>query len=129
MRFSARTVCVAATGLVGAVPEMLAQRGASPNPDLVARRDSIERALEAVAIVDRKLMIPMRDGVRMATDVYRPKDTVKKVPVVFVRTPYNFNSGTCDSAGITTFSDRRSPMDTMPSNGCRRSRGRTERSD
>jgi predicted acyl esterase len=33
----------------------------------------------------------MRDGVRMATDVYRPKDTSKKVPVVFVRTPYNFN--------------------------------------
>ena len=91
MRFSARTVCLAATALLGAVPEILAQRGAPPDPNLVARRDSIERALEAIAIVDRKLMIPMRDGLRMATDVYRPKDTSKKVPVVFVRTPYNFN--------------------------------------
>jgi putative CocE/NonD family hydrolase len=36
-------------------------------------------------------MIPMRDGVRLATDVYRPKDTSKKVPIIFVRTPYNFN--------------------------------------
>lgn len=33
----------------------------------------------------------MRDGKRMATDVYRPKDTSKKYPIIFVRTPYNFN--------------------------------------
>ena len=33
----------------------------------------------------------MRDGVRMAADVYRPKNAAGKVPIVFVRTPYNFN--------------------------------------
>ena len=44
-----------------------------------------------MAIIDRKLMIPMRDGKRMAADVYRPKDTAKKYPIIFVRTPYNFN--------------------------------------
>ena len=33
----------------------------------------------------------MRDGTRLATDIYRPK-TDKKVPVIFSRTPYNFNS-------------------------------------
>lgn len=33
----------------------------------------------------------MRDGVRLATDIYRPK-TNKKVPIIFSRTPYNFNS-------------------------------------
>jgi hypothetical protein len=27
----------------------------------------------------------------MATDIYRPKDTSKKYPIIFVRTPYNFN--------------------------------------
>ena len=27
----------------------------------------------------------------MATDIYRPKDSSKKYPIVFVRTPYNFN--------------------------------------
>ena len=47
--------------------------------------------MQAVAIVERKLMVPMRDGKRMATDVYRPKDASKKYPTVFVRTPYNFN--------------------------------------
>jgi uncharacterized protein len=41
--------------------------------------------------VERKVMVPMRDGKRMATDVYRPKDGSRKYPAVFVRTPYNFN--------------------------------------
>jgi uncharacterized protein len=36
-------------------------------------------------------MVPMRDGKRMATDIYRLKDPSKKYPIVFVRTPYNFN--------------------------------------
>ena len=35
--------------------------------------------------------MPMRDGVRLATDIYRPKNAPGKVPIVFVRTPYNFN--------------------------------------
>ncbi len=47
--------------------------------------------LQELAIVDQKVMMPMRDGVRLATDIYRPK-TDKKVPVIFSRTPYNFNS-------------------------------------
>ena len=36
-------------------------------------------------------MVAMRDGKRMAADIYRPKDTSKKYPTVFSRTPYNFN--------------------------------------
>ncbi len=50
------------------------------NPDLVAQRNANEKALESVAIIERKLMVPMRDGKRMATDVYRPKDTLEEVP-------------------------------------------------
>ncbi len=44
-----------------------------------------------IAIVDQKVMMPMRDGIRLATDIYRPK-TTEKVPIIFSRTPYNFNS-------------------------------------
>jgi len=33
----------------------------------------------------------MRDGIRLCTDIYRPK-TTEKVPIIFSRTPYNFNS-------------------------------------
>ena len=38
-------------------------------------------------------MMPMPDGVRLATDIYRPKTAGpnSKVPIVWVRTPYNFN--------------------------------------
>ncbi|MGA7414957.1 MAG: CocE/NonD family hydrolase [Bryobacteraceae bacterium] len=76
--------CLAATNA-------FAQPVAAPDPQLVAKRNAIEKELESIAIIDRKLMIPMRDGKRMAADVYRPKDTSKKYPIIFVRTPYNFN--------------------------------------
>ncbi len=52
---------------------------------------SIFDQLDAIAIIDEKVMVPMRDGVRLATDIYRPR-TDEKVPIIFVRTPYNFNS-------------------------------------
>ena len=55
------------------------------------KRRAIENELQSIAIVERKLMIPMRDGVKIATDVYRPKDSSKKYATIFVRTPYNFN--------------------------------------
>lgn len=55
------------------------------------KRRAIENELQSIAIVERKLMIPMRDGVKIATDVYRPKGTSKKYATIFVRTPYNFN--------------------------------------
>lgn len=47
--------------------------------------------LQEKAIIDQKVMMPMRDGVRLCTDIYRPK-TDEPVPVIFVRTPYNFNT-------------------------------------
>jgi uncharacterized protein len=58
---------------------------------LIAHRNDLEKQLEAIAIIDRKVMIPMRDGKRMQADIYRPKDTSKKYPIIFSRTPYNFN--------------------------------------
>ena len=68
-----------------------AQRRVAADEQLIAERHAIENELQSIAIVERKLMIPMRDGKRIATDVYRPKDTSKKYPTIFVRTPYNFN--------------------------------------
>ncbi|KRE89415.1 acylase [Frateuria sp. Soil773] len=62
-----------------------------PQAELVAKRNDIEKQLEQVAVIDRKVMVKMRDGKLMAADVYRPKDAKGKVPVIFSRTPYNFN--------------------------------------
>lgn len=54
-------------------------------------KPDIWQKLEAEAIIDQKVMMPMRDGIRLCTDIYRPK-TDKPVPVIFSRTPYNFNT-------------------------------------
>ena len=90
---SSRFLLAAAwAGLAGTlIVSMQAQPPRAANKELIAKRDGIEKELESIAVVERKVMVPMRDGKRMATDIYRPKDSSKKYPIIFVRTPYNFN--------------------------------------
>ena len=57
----------------------------------ISAQENVLEALEEIAVIDQKVMVPMRDGVRLATDVYRPK-TDEPVPIIFSRTPYNFNA-------------------------------------
>ena len=45
------------------------------------RRIDTEKELQSIAVVERKVMMPMRDGVRLATDIYRPKNAAGKVPI------------------------------------------------
>ena len=54
-------------------------------------QEDVLKKLQAIAIIEQKVMMPMRDGVRLATDIYRPK-TDKPVPIIFSKTPYNFNA-------------------------------------
>lgn len=82
---------LATAGLVVLAAALLPAQQGGLSPADRQRRIDLERELQSVAIVDRKLMLPMRDGVRLATDIYRPKSAAGKVPVVFVKTPYNFN--------------------------------------
>jgi len=37
----------------------------------------------------REVMIPMRDGVRLFTAIYAPRDTTTKHPIIMLRTPYS----------------------------------------
>lgn len=46
----------------------------------------------AGAIVQTDVMVPMRDGVKLATDVVRPRDAGRR-PAVLIRTPYRKSSG------------------------------------
>src|SRR5437773_7248584 len=64
---------------------------ASLTPAERQRRIDTENELQSIAVVERKVMMPMPDGVRLATDIYRPKNATGKVPTIWVRTPYNFN--------------------------------------
>jgi len=92
MRGFVMSLSILALALVAlAPPHAPAQGRGGRSPELAAQRNATEQALESIAVIERKLMVPMRDGKRMATDVYRPKDASRKYPAIFVRTPYNFN--------------------------------------
>jgi len=68
-----------------------AQQGAPLTQEQKDQRVQTEKELESVAVIERKVMVPMRDGVRLATDIYRPKNATGPVPIIWIRTPYNFN--------------------------------------
>src|SRR5579863_4502325 len=50
--------------------------GAQTNPDLGQNFDKTE------------VMIPMRDGVKLHTEIYAPKNAAEKLPFLIHRTPY-----------------------------------------
>ncbi|MHB1222675.1 MAG: CocE/NonD family hydrolase [Gemmatimonadaceae bacterium] len=83
-------ICATAVGLTSVAP-LAAQGPPAPNDSLLAARWKIERELQDIAVIERKVMLPMRDGVRLATDIYRPKNPAGPVPTIFSKTPYNFN--------------------------------------
>ena len=89
--FRATLCLLVLAGIVAAVFTAPAQQTNLATAQLVAARNATEKELESIAIIERKVMVPMRDGKRMATDIYRPKDASRKYPIIFVRTPYNFN--------------------------------------
>ena len=90
--YTLRSTVLLLVGISGAAGLAHAQgRGSRLDDATIAKRNATEQELESIAIIDRKVMVPMRDGNHMATDIYRPKDTSMKYPVIFVRTPYNFN--------------------------------------
>ena len=55
-----------------------------------------KRPAQFGVVVEKNVMIPMRDGVRLAADVYRPardgKPAAGRFPTVLTRTPYEKNS-------------------------------------
>lgn len=54
-------------------------------------QEDVFAELSEIGIIEEKIMMPMRDGIRLATDIYRPR-TDEPVPIIFSRTPYNFNT-------------------------------------
>ncbi len=52
----------------------------------------------------KEVMITMRDGVKLHTTIYSPKDTSQKHPILMMRTPYS-----CRPYGETEFKERIGP--------------------
>ena len=86
-RFVCKLTCAVVT-LIAAAPPLFAQ---GLTDEARAARWALEKELQDIAIVERKVMITMRDGIRIPADIYRPKDTSRRYPAIWVRTPYNFN--------------------------------------
>jgi len=63
---------------------------ALPSSALAQDDDPDIARFKAISEANTMVMVPMSDGVRLATDVYLPKGD-GPFPVVFVKTPYNFN--------------------------------------
>ena len=55
---------------------------------VVQQEDSVELALKKI-YTKREVMIPMRDGVKLYTAVYEPKDNSSRHPILMHRSPYS----------------------------------------
>ena len=86
-----RVLLSSAVACAAAIAVARAQQQTPLTPAQKEQRIQTEKELESLAIIDRKVMMPMRDGVHLATDIYRPKNATGKVPTIWVRTPYDFN--------------------------------------
>ncbi len=75
------TLCALAMALIAPGPRSAAQdSAAAPYP----------RPPGAYEVeVERNIMVPMRDGTQLATDIYRPKDVAGRLPTILIRLPYN----------------------------------------
>lgn len=62
---------------------------------ILSTRDSIKLKLNET-YTKREIMIPMRDGVRLYTAIYEPKDNEKRHPILMHRSPYS-----CEPYGKT----------------------------
>jgi len=90
-RIVSSLLLVALPGSAGITPALAQRDGGGLADSVKATRWALENELASLAVIDRKVMIPMRDGIRIPADIYRPKDTSKKYAAIWVRTPYNFN--------------------------------------
>ncbi len=62
-----------------------------------AKGEALLELLKKNAVVETDVMVPMRDGVKLATDIARPKGE-GKFPVILMRTPYRKGLGGAHAA-------------------------------
>ena len=82
--------------LVLAAPSLLRAQG---NPNGPYPRPVGTHAVE----IERGVMVAVRDGTHLATDIYRPKDLDGPLPTVLIRTPYNKSASAAGDASANFF--------------------------
>ncbi len=73
---------------------------------MAQRPSSADSAFIRENYTKREVLIPMRDGVRLFTSIYTPKDQSKKYPIIMRRSPYS-----CSPYGADTYTTRIQNMD------------------
>jgi uncharacterized protein len=82
----AQAVAIAAALMIGFTT-------ASAQIPTASMSDAALRAeIARLGVSETKTLVKMRDGIGLATDIYRPREANTKAPVIFVRTPYNMNT-------------------------------------
>src|SRR5512146_3302620 len=92
IRFAFPVLLPAAWCLCAAAAQQPAQ--APPKPPDVPRRENF-----LANYTKYEHRIPLRDGGRLSTAVYAPKDTSKAYPILLLRTPYSVAPYGADNYG------------------------------
>jgi hypothetical protein len=58
-------------------------------PLFAADPNSLWPAPKYTVRIEKSVLIPMRDGVRLSTDLYFPESAEARLPIILIRTPYN----------------------------------------
>jgi putative CocE/NonD family hydrolase len=94
-----RTISAFAIALLPLFVSRAAQNVVTPAPATPYPRPV---GAHAVAI-EKNFMVPMRDGARLATDLYRPADVAGALPAILIRTPYNKSAAADGDASARFF--------------------------
>ena len=78
--------------LISAVAGVLLLIGGTAGAQIHLVSDEVRRAaLAQESRIERMVMVPMRDGVRLASQIYIPKSGQGPFPTILWRSPYNFS--------------------------------------
>src|SRR5215468_9269882 len=83
--FRCRNLLTAISILLFSAVIVLAQRTPAP---LTPKEQELADYIKS-NYTKREVMIPMRDGVKLFTSIYEPKDRSQKYPIIMNRTPYS----------------------------------------
>src|SRR5690606_35041737 len=69
---------------------ILVAASAASAQDLARYSDEgLRKELSAIADSEKAVLVPMRDGIGLSTNIWRPKGATGKLPTVLWKTPYN----------------------------------------
>ena len=51
--------------------------------------EGLRKELAAIADSETAVLVPMRDGIGLSTNIYRPKGATGDLPTILLKTPYN----------------------------------------